>query len=582
MPRLRSRARPVVLALVALGCAFAAPNALGTPASSPASPAAAAATATRSLAIQVSDGVTLRGTLLGAAPLQARPLVMEFTPYGQPTYAGLYAGPDFNYLTVYDRGTGDSGGAWNMMGDRSDADIAEVMDWACHQSWSSGAIALQGFSASAIAAYNAMRNPLPCLKTTVLGAGTYSIYRDLVYIGGIPNAAVLPVVGTGIGAGYLENLPARLQADPASTPTSLAGLDILAPIMANQTEDAFWTERVFGGDADRVPILENTGFFDPEERGPFQTFQATRQYGSHLFVEGAHDGAAGGNAQPWWDAVDAWLQHYLRGADNGVTAQPAVSMWIADGSRENLLAGTMVHLTAPDWPVPGTQWQSFYLDSARSGTARSLNDGTLTLQAPGTPAAQPYPYLPSNPLETDPGDASAAGSAGVNQLAGAVPSSTEMNDAEPVTLSYTSAPLKAPLDMVGPGNAEIFLSSTAPETDINVVVADVWPDGSSHPVGVGRLRTSFPYVDVNQSLVDANGDIVQPHNDLSRKTYAAPGTVVRYDVEIWPIGNRFGAGHRIRVYLTGTPLTRMPTAPALNTVHLGGATLSRVLLPVLP
>ena len=579
MPRLSSRTRYAVLALAALGCAFAAPKVWGTPATAPAT---AAATTTQNLAIQVSDGVTLRGTLLGAAPIQARPLVMEFTPYGQPTYAGLYAGPDFNYLTIDDRGTGDSGGAWNMMGDRSDADIAEVMGWACHQPWSSGAIALQGFSASAIAAYNAMRNPLPCLKTAVLGAGTYSIYRDLVYIGGIPNSAVLPVVGAGIGAGYLQNLPARLQADPASAATSAAGMAILAPIMANQTEDAFWTERVFGGDANRVPILENTGFFDPEERGPFQTFQATREYGSHLFVEGAHDGAAGGNAQPWWDAVDAWLQHYLRGVDNGVETQPAVSMWLADGSRENLLAGKMVHLSASDWPAPDTQWQSFYLSSATSGTAHSLNDGTLTLTPPGTPAAQPYPYLPSNPLETDPGDASAAGSAGVNQLASAVPSSTEMNEAEPVTLSYTSAPLTSAADMVGPGNAEIFLSSTAPETDINVVVADVWPDGSSHPVGVGRLRTSFPYVDVNQSLVDARGDLVQPHNDLSRKTYAAPGTVVRYDVEIWPIGNRFQAGHRIRVYLTGTPLTRMPAAPAVNTVYLGGATLSRVLLPMLP
>jgi hypothetical protein len=61
-----------------------------------------------------------------------------------------------------------------------------------------------------------------------------------------------------------------------------------------------------------------------------------------------------------------------------------------------------------------------------------------------------------------------------------------------------------------------------------------------------------------------------------------PGQTREYHVEFWPLGNRFAAGHRIRLYLTGTSSFMLPTTPALHTVSFGGATPSRLLLPVLP
>src|SRR5262249_10551497 len=128
---------------------------------------AAAATATQNERFKADDGVTLATTLTGEAPLSARPTLVEFSPYG--TNAGtLDAGPGFNSLLVQIRGTGDSDGRFDTLGPRTQADVSEVLGWACHQPWSDGRLAINGFSASAITIYNSLHLELPCVKAAVL------------------------------------------------------------------------------------------------------------------------------------------------------------------------------------------------------------------------------------------------------------------------------------------------------------------------------------------------------------------------------------------------------------------------------
>jgi uncharacterized protein len=107
----------------------------------------------------------------------------------------------------------------------------------------------------------------------------------------------------------------------------------------------------------------------------------------------------------------------------------------------------------------------------------------------------------------------------------------------------------------------------------------VWPNGTAYPVATGALRTSYPNVIPQLSLFDARGDIVGPYNNFSVADPAVPGTTREYHVEILPIGNHFAAGHRIRVYILGTPVDQLGAAPGINTVSLGGVTASRLLLP---
>jgi hypothetical protein len=134
---------------------------------------------------------------------------------------------------------------------------------------------------------------------------------------------------------------------------------------------------------------------------------------------------------------------------------------------------------------------------------------------------------------------------------------------------------------VGPAALRVRLRSTSPETDIVAVLADVAPDGKSNPVAVGRLRSTFTKLVPGRS-VTYHGAIVQPYNDLSAKQQALPLSTREYEVEFWPIGNRFAAGHRIRLSLVGTPASFQPTIPALNSIVVGGAQGARFELPTLP
>jgi hypothetical protein len=115
-------------------------------------------------------------------------------------------------------------------------------------------------------------------------------------------------------------------------------------------------------------------------------------------------------------------------------------------------------------------------------------------------------------------------------------------------------------------------------------VSDVSPDGTPHPLTAGRLNSDFPRVDRSRSLVDAEGRIVQPYGrfDPGARSPAPLAATRSYQIEFWPVGNRFRAGHRIRLDILGASGASQPSAPAINSVRAGSGDGSRLLVPVLP
>src|SRR4051794_20787956 len=498
--RLGPHAKRTLLALV-VAVAF---GALG-------SAPATAARVSQNVRFTASDGVSLQTTVSGEGSLAPRPVIVEFSPYGRAS-GTVDPGPDYNFLLVQIRGTGDSDGRFDALGDRTQADVAEVLRWACGQPWSDGRLGLNGFSASAITVYNSLHRELPCVRTAVLKSGTFELYRDLLVPGGVSN--LIPGVGVMglIGAPAAEQSPDRLQRDPASGVDTVVGLNSAgATALMHPELDSWWQERGFRGDVNHLPILMIDGFFDVESRGAFQAYQQLRGDGAHLVVVGAHDGAPagtdGGAAE-----TRAWFDRYLGGVANGVEEHPTVQLWLADGDREDDLAGKFVRYDGSDWPIPGTTWRSYALDAARSGTAHSINDGTLSPTPPPQSTAQWYPTIPSSPASTDPANTAIVGASGLNAFFSAFPPTTEMSLAEPQGLTYTTAPLTSDVLSAGPADLDLRLSSTAPESNIWAVLSDVAPDGRAHPMTAGRLSTDYPDVDDSQSLHDpATGAIVQPY-----------------------------------------------------------------------
>jgi hypothetical protein len=528
-----------------------------------------------------SDGVTLQATITGEAPLGARPLIVEFSPYGRNS-GTVDAGNAYNYLLIQIRGTGDSDGSFDALGPRTQKDVAEVLAWACNQPWSDGRLGLNGFSASAIAVYNSLHQPLPCVQAMVLKSGTFELYRDLIVPGGILNFAPAAGVMALIGAPAAVQGADRLLRAPQTAPGIVAGLAQAGlDGLLRGTLDLWWRERGFRGNVNDVPALVVNGFYDVESRGAFQGFQELRSDGAHMIVLGAHDAAPAGT-DAGRAAIRSWFDRYLLGVPNGIENEPRVKLWLSDGDREEYVGGRFVRTDGDDWPIPGTRWTALHLDPARSGSGRSINDGSLRLAAPAHRATQSYPQLPSWPFSTDLPNAGIVGGAGGDALTTPLPLLTDMTIAEPLGLSYTTEPLAADVLAAGPASLELRLASSAPATGIWAVISDVSPDGTPHPVATGRLNTTFPGVDGSRSLRDpTTGDIVQPYGRYDQPDPARPGSSRLYRVELWPIGNRFRRGHRLRLHVVGQSLASTPGAPALNSVTLGPEG-SRLLLPVLP
>src|SRR3954466_6836404 len=376
---------------------------------------------TKHVRFTASDGVSLQTTVTGAAPLAPRPTIVEFSPYGDDS-GSFTPSADFNFLLVQIRGTGDSDGRFDALGDRTQADVAEVLQWACHQPWSDGNLALNGFSASAIMVYHSLHLALPCVRAAVLKSGTFELYRDLLWPGGIHNFAV------GLGVLGLISAPAvaqggdRLRRNPASAVDTAVGINQAGnDAFMHSTLDSWWQERSFRGDVNHLPILMVDGFFDVESRGAFQAYQALRGDGAHLVVVGAHDGAPAGTDAGTGE-MGAWFDHYVRGVANGVETHPRVQLWLADGDREDDLAGKFVRYDADDWPVPGTRWEALH----------PAPDGTLGLATPAQSAQQSYPAVRSWPAASDPPNTAILGPNGVNAMAEEFPPLTEMTLAEPL------------------------------------------------------------------------------------------------------------------------------------------------------
>jgi putative CocE/NonD family hydrolase len=259
-----------------------------------------------------------------------------------------------------------------------------------------------------------------------------------------------------------------------------------------------------------------------------------------------------------------------------------VQLWRAKGSRETYLAGTFDRYDATDWPIPGTNWTSLWLSAASSGQGLTLNQGSLANSRPSASTSQSYAAIPTIPSASDVPNTGFFGPQGRDYAATALPLLTDTRLAQPLSLSYTSEPLKSSLISAGPAALDLRLSSSAPETELWAVISDVWPDGSSHPLTTGRLLSSFPKIVAARSLTDAAGNVVQPYGDYSSKSYAVPGTARNYQIEFWPIGNVFRAGDRIQLTVLGASAASLLGLPAINSVEIGGANAARLLLPVVP
>lgn len=280
----------------------------------------------------------------------------------------------------------------------------------------------------------------------------------------------------------------------------------------------------------------------------------------------------------------AWFDHWLKGRPMPARQQSAVRYFrMGGGSGGRTPQGRLDHggtwRSADHWPVPGTRPTAWHLQA----------DGALSLQPPPQSAVRSYRFDPACPVPTLGGSitsgeplmvAGAYDQATSAQTFAAQPPYGPLAEREDV-LVFQTEPLLEDVEVTGTITVELCVSSTAPDTDFTAKLIDQYPPSAEYPQGYamnitdGILRCRY-------------------RNSWEAPQLMEPGEVVRITIEPMPTSNLFRKGHRIRLDISSSNFPRFDVNPntgapegsagprqvAVNTLHLGGGQVSRVVLPV--
>ncbi|MCE9531435.1 MAG: CocE/NonD family hydrolase [Planctomycetes bacterium] len=258
---------------------------------------------------------------------------------------------------------------------------------------------------------------------------------------------------------------------------------------------------------------------------------------------------------PEYEHMVKWFSHWLKGEKNGIEKDPAVRYYVmgAVGEKD---APSNVWVSATDWPPKNTP-TPFYVhaEGKLNGTAPDLAKSTTS-----------YRSDPLMPMKIPAGG-----------FPGAKDARPFEQQAEVKT--FTSEVLEKPTVWTGRVRAELYVSSTAKDTDFIVRISDVYPDGRSMLIVDYILRARY-------------------REGFEKEVMLEPGKVAKLTYDIGWLSQVFNKGHRIRVTIastgapfyepnpqTGKPLTiEFPAdaTAATNTIHHEKAHPSRIIAPVVP
>jgi len=219
--------------------------------------------------------------------------------------------------------------------------------------------------------------------------------------------------------------------------------------------------------------------------------------------------------------------------------------------------------TYSQWPPPETIAQRWYFQP----------DGQLTLVPPKIADDDPrgvdaYQY---DPTAKPRGDFRCPGGGDPNTCRSEIWKANALYDWRPLpmgdALSYLSDPLAEQLTLLGSASVDLFLMSTAPDTDLEVTLTEVRPDGQERYVQNGWLRASHRKLDEARSteLRPRQTHLEVDAEDLPQGQF----TLVR--VELFPFGHVFRAGSQLRISIEAPggnrPLWTFATLDATGSVN---------------
>jgi len=510
------------------------------------------------VAVPMRDGVVLRADVMRPETGGPFPTLVYRTPYGKTAaetdYSTFRHAVERGYAVVIQdvRGRYASDGEFNAYLNEG-RDGFDTIEWAARQRWSNGAVGTFGLSYPGAVQWLAAVEHPPHLRAMV-PAMTFSTPRYFFYSGGSFDLSwpewILDNIAWDIrekkglaGPRTAEAARAAYEKDAARIVSfvPLAGLPDLRDVapwyyewLRHPPTDAWWDWAEIRGKYGRVNtqcgVLNLSGWYD-EDYGPEG---ATTNFTGLLEArKGEADPRTALVLGPWVHGVQATASTKSGerefGPEAAIDYDELVLGWLdlqlkndATGWKQQkrvryFLMGENQWHDADTWPPPA-HGATYFLSGPPEGGTRGTVGPNRTRGATSTA----FPSDPARPF-TDPyGDAAGAHDYRRIQRGG--------RD----SVIYDSAPFESDVDVAGRVTAEIYISCDCPDADIWLRLYDVAPDGTAY-------NLMSPGLDVQRASV---------RNGTSRQLLE-PNKPVRVSFTNLPTANRFLAGHRLRVQISG-------------------------------
>jgi uncharacterized protein len=501
----------------------------------PVSDSAYAVTQDTAVFMRTRDGARLVNCV--ASPVGKGPfgVVMVRTPYRRILRsAGRYwASRGYIFVAQHIRGRSLSDGDFSEYYSTDVRDGYDAVEWAATLPGANGKVGLIGHSDEGRLAWVAATSAPPHLAAIAPSAASadpwrISPYEDMVFAPiNVEWACEMRArtmqstdaidIGAGITRLPLIDLPRRL---------GCGDVAVWDRWIEHPTLDAFWRARAVTTSIANVhvPVLQISGWYD-DARGPIDYTNALGTVPGHPLMRlvmgpGAHNGVelVTGEFGPQ-SRVDTqrlqlrWFDHYLLGKDNGVDREPPFDFFVLGDNRWR---------SETSWPLARAAPTRWYI-SSRGNARTSAGDGTLDTLPPRGAIADTFTYDPADPTPF---------------LIDAAELETSLNEdyrslnaSRRDELVFTSKPLAKPMEVTGPMSATIWATSDARDTDWYVMLLDVFPDRRAERVQDGVMRARF-------------------RQGAEKEVMLTPGTVERYDIDLWFTSRVFSPGHRLRVTIS--------------------------------
>ncbi len=593
--------------------------------------------------VAVRDGIGLATDIHlpdGPGPF---PVVLERTPYGRdevsrsevtvaqptpmarPEFAGLFTARGYAVVFQDNRGRHGSEGKFTKYLDDGE-DGFDACAWIVQQPWCDGRICTMGLSYAAhTQAALGCLDP-PGVVAQVLDSGGFAN----AWTGGIrqfgafemkqatwalkqavlsPEAAADPVLKAALEAEDIRAWFTRMPWQPGHSPLRHhpAYEAYLFDQWRHAPFDEFWQQLGIWAEGwhdrySRADCVHMSSWYDPYPLTATGNYMGLKRAGRGPqrlilgpWTHGNRSQTHFGDVEFGPDAaLDSWAgdwrQYRLRHFDSVIhgtpNPEPPVRVFVmGGGSGRRNAEGRLEHggrwVSFGDWPVPEASPAVYHLHG----------NGELSAAPPPADATPlSYDFDPAHPVPTIGGNLTslepvASGGAWdqveAPEFFGCTPPYLPLAS-RPDVLAFQTAPLEAPLRVVGPIEAELWVETDGPDTDFTAKLIDVHPPSADYPAGYAMILT--------------DGILrLRYAEDWSNPRMRTPGEVTRIRITLFPTANLFLRGHRIRLDISSSNFPKFDVNPntgadgparhrriAHNSVYLDAGRPSRLTLPILP